>query len=277
MAEAPRKGRKFQGVRLVLASVCAAMVAGCAGATTSSPQSTPGAASGMIVSASGIVTAAQGGFVTKATTFLTDIDYGLVLRNQSSRLAAVGVSVTVIFADAQGHASVPDATLLTGVAAGGTFYFAGTTSTLSLTSQGRFNWTPTRMMVTIAVQRTSSTELVLPSVTNLSITGSLLPKLSGTFNNPYTGQAGRDWGEFFGDGGSLYVVFFDAGGKFVGEDEADLGSLDTTSANGIPPGSSTQFTLATPPPSAGSTARASIDPCSPELGGTLSTSCTALQ
>jgi hypothetical protein len=133
------------------------------------------------------------------------------------------------------------------------------------------------MMVSIGVQRTSSAPLVLPSVSHLSITGSLLPKLSGSFNNPYTEQAGQDWGEFFGDGGSLYVVYFDARGKFVGEDEADLGSLDTSSTNGVAPGSSAQFTLSTPPPSAASTARASIDPCSQALGGILSTSCIALQ
>jgi hypothetical protein len=133
------------------------------------------------------------------------------------------------------------------------------------------------MMVIIAVQRTSSAELVLPSVTNLSITGSLLPKLSGSFNNPYTGQAGQDWGESFEDSGSLYVVYFDAAGKFAGEEEVFLGSLAISSTNGLPPGSSTRFTLSTPPPSAASTAEASIDPCSSGLGGTLSTSCVALQ
>ncbi len=233
-------------------------------------QTTPTASGGMVVSASGIVTATKGGFINTTMSTYTDINYGLVLGNQSSQLAAIGVEVTVTFTDGHGHTSLPDATTLTGIPAHGTFYFSGSSSTLSFSSSSPSTWTPQQMKVEIGVQRTSSANLILPTVSGLSIAGSLLPKLTGTFNNPYAGQAGEEWD---GDSGVLYVLYYDERGQFVGDDELDLDSLGVL----VTPGGTGQFSLTNPPPSAATSTKASIDPCGGLGGAGLSTTCVALQ
>jgi hypothetical protein len=91
--------------RIVGALFVLGCLGGCgAGTATSSPPRSTSGATGMTVRASGIVTAGQGGFLTKATSFLTTIDYGLALRNQSCEACPVRQS--------PGHSGPPSDVLM---------------------------------------------------------------------------------------------------------------------------------------------------------------------
>lgn len=223
-------------------------------------RSTPTTAPGMVVKAKGIVTAMKGGFVSTSSE---SVDYGIVLRNTSSKLAAIGVEVkvTVVSAGGTGTSPSPSSILLSGVPAGGTFYVSG--------SALRNGGTPSRMDVTISVERTSMAHFVLPPVTKVSLTGSLLPHATGAFQNPYPRSAAeQEW--LFNEGGILYLVYFGSHGQVVGGAQLNLDTLTLPAT-----GKTGKFTARTAAPSAATSVEASVDPCDNMLG--LSTSCVAFQ
>lgn len=234
-----------------------AVASGGGASTTGVPKSAPTTAPGsMVVTAKGIVTAAKGGFVSTSSG---NYEYGIALHNTSSKLAAIGVNFEVTFAKATSF--LPSSTQLSGIPAGGTFYVSGS----ALVSKG----TPSKMDVTISVKRTSSARLVLPPVTKVTLTGSLLPHAKGTFQNPYpSSSAEQEW--TYNGGGILYLVYFGSRGQVVGGGQLNLDTLTIPAT-----GKKGTFTAPTAAPSAATSVKASIDPCDNLLG--LSTSCVAFQ
>jgi hypothetical protein len=214
------------------------------------------------------VTVIQAGFVRQPYDKFfgaENITYGLVLKNRSTKLAAIGVQVTVNFIDSKGtKMGVIFPVTLTGIPANGNFYFTG--SALSSIDKQ-----PDTMTIDIVIDRSSSAHFVLPAVENLRIAGAVLPTVTGVFNNPYGSQSGQWTAGGAGGAGTLYIVYFDSRGKIIGGNTEYMGNYETPQ-----PGAVDHFTISTAPPSSAVRAEASIDPCS-EVLGNLSPNCVAYQ
>lgn len=227
----------------------------------------------MSISASGIVTATSGGFTYKVTDGVTVIDFGAELRNRSSQVSAIDVEAQATFSDDHGHATTPDTVAITGIPPSGTFTLGGTTSPFSSGPNAPLDWVPQHMHVQIATNRTSTVHLVLPAVSGISVADTQPPHLGGILNNPYAGAAGEQWA---GQYGTLYVVYVDGRGRFVGENVVSLATLGLNNEAAVAPGANAQFTLAAPVPAGTTSASASVDPCT-GIADPADTTCVALQ
>lgn len=207
-----------------------------------------------------LVEVSHKGYTTKRTMFGREANFGVILRDRSRHLAAVGVRVTVQFRG-KGKPWKPTAYLLTGIPAGGTFYFSG---------EALGGAKPTSMRVRIQLEHTSGARLVLPPVRTVHLSGSLLPHATGRFGNPYArSSAEQEW--MLNQGGILYVVYFGRHGKILGGSQVNLDSLDAFPR----PGTVAPFSVAAAAPRGTARVAASIDPCDNTLG--LSAQCVALR
>ena len=260
---------------VALIPVVGGAIIACNGVSPLGAPSTSSSDSGtaMSVSASGIVTATSGGFTYKVTEGVTVIDFGVELHNRSSQVSAIDVETQATFSDDHGHATTPDAMTITGIPPSGTFTLGGTTSPFNSGPNAPLDWVPQHMRVQIITNRTSPVQLVLPTVSGISVAGPRSLSLHGTVNNPYSGSAGEQWA---GQHGTLYVVYWDGRGRFVGDNVVSLAALGLNNDAGVPPEASAQFTLAAPAPTGTLSATASVDPCT-SLAGSGDKTCVALQ
>lgn len=177
----------------------------------------------------------------------TDADFGLALRNTSGHLSAVGVAVTVTFLTADGP-WVRNTFLLDGIPPARTFYLSGTSSG---------NPKPRAMRVSVHVERTTQAHVVLPVIAAPTITRGALPEARVDVANPYS--AGRMLG--FAPDGTLYFVYFGAGGRILGGDQVSFSQYPFP-----PSGSKETYTAGKPVPAGTVHVQASADLCDNGLG-----------
>jgi hypothetical protein len=180
----------------------------------------------------------------------TFISYGVVLRNKSENVDALGLTVNVSFVDTLGRSVTTSQSTLTGIPAGGDFYLGGlASSNVSLTVAS--------MNVTVTAASSQVHRLVLPPVSGMSLQSDELgdESISGTYTNPYQTAIPSD--------ASIYVVYLGPQGNVVGGDSefagaaVEPGQSVAFGFNGLESEINSSFVL----PSSVSTVEASVDPC----------------
>ena len=179
-------------------------------------------------------------FVSQAlsSVFLT---CGVELKNVSHSDAR-NLTVNVSFVDTHGSAVATSTTYLGLIPAGQVFY-------MSCIEQLNVNLTVALMQVTVKVgESTTPTAALLPTVSNLVLTPDqydISQTLTGSLSNPYNTPLSRD--------ATIYALYYDANGNFVG------GSYENTGA-AVEPGATVSFSFADLDPSV-TTTQVSVDPC----------------
>jgi hypothetical protein len=170
------------------------------------------------------------------------ISYGIVLINESTSADAWDVSLNVRFVDASGRALATLNPNISVIPAASRFFKAGhlfSDSPLAIAS----------MLVRVSVHSSKPKEAVLPSVRNVAVVSaaSLGLEVTGIVSNPYPKplSSGR---------ATIYAVVFDANGSVVGGGEQ-------AALEQVQPAASLDFRLHVFPPSVGSSAQVSVDPC----------------
>lgn len=171
------------------------------------------------------------------------ISYGVILRNHSSRLAALRVRLTVTLLDSRGRSVATQTVTITGIPANGRFYVGGIAApNVSLTVSS--------LHTAVDVGSSTPHKLALPPVTKATVTpGSLgVSGVAGDFRNPYT--------TLISSSATIYLVYLNAQGAIVGGDSEPAGAAvrpgQTVSFND--PASSLSFVKA-------ASVKASVDPC----------------
>ena len=193
------------------------------------------------------------GYSVKAYQFgAADAYFGLALRNTSSHLSAVGVTVTVTFLTAAGP-WVRDSFLLDGIPPGRTFYLSGTANG---------NPKPRAMQVSVHVERATQRHLELPVIMAPTITRGASHEARVAVTDPYS--ASRMLG--FAPDGTLYFVYFGRGGRILGGDQVSFSQYPFPAS-----GRKEMYTAGKPVPTGTVRVRASADLCNNGLG--LVTNC----
>ena len=197
---------------------------------------------------SSLVRVVAQGYTAKSYQFgATDADFGVVLRNTSRRLSAIGVAVTITFR-APGGSWTQDHTILDGIPPMGVFYLSGAASG---------NPRPHVMVVGIKVDRTSVARLALPPILSSTITRSALPTAQVRLSDPYSANVMNG----FAPDGTLYLVYYGAHDRILG------GSQISFAQDLFPsPGQSQTYSPASPVPAGTMRVAASADLCDSGLG-----------
>lgn len=179
-----------------------------------------------------------------AETFSFDptvfLNCGVELKNTSTSDAR-NLAVTVTFADTQGRSLASTEVDLSLIPAGQTFYFSclkTSAVTLSVSS----------VQVQVKVGKSTAHTGELPSVSNLKLTSDqfgVSQTLTGSLTNPYAIAMPQD--------ATIYALYFDAGGNFVGGSSTRAGAS-------VQPGATVSFSFANVGTNVAS-AEVSVDPC----------------
>jgi hypothetical protein len=157
-----------------------------------------------------IVTVVKSGF-TQSTNSVDLISYGLVLRNESLSRAALDVKVTTTLEDSLGRSVGTSDVTITGIARAGMFDVGGSIAP-------NISLRVSRLHVTIKVGGSTTEQLVLPPVSNVTIkirqfgNGSV----AGSFRNPYS--------KFLPSDATIFIVYMNAQGQILGGDSEQTGA-----------------------------------------------------
>jgi len=172
----------------------------------------------------------------------TSISYGIVLSNRSTTADAWDVGLNVRFVDAGGRALATLNPNISVIPAASRFFKAGhlfSDSSLAVAT----------VLVRVSVRSSKPKGAVLPSVRNVAVAS--VPSsgldVTGTVSNPYSKAlpSGR---------ATIYAVLFDANDSVVGGGEQ-------ATLEQVQPAASLDFRLHVFPPSVGTSAQVSVDPC----------------
>jgi hypothetical protein len=191
------------------------------------------------------ITVAASGFTQiKGFSSASEINYGVVLENRTSR-AAIDVKLSVIFKDSSGRAVATDTKTITGISAGGRFSVAGILeSNVTLQTLTAY--------VTATASSTTTASFVLPTASGTTIKpdpqapgfGAIL----GSFNNPYRQPMPQE-------DTTIYLVYVNSEGAIIG------GTLEQAGA-AVEPGATVGYSVPNAVLSNVADVDASVDPCS---------------
>ncbi len=204
------------------------------------------------------VAVVDSGFTESTSGASSLISYGVVLRDESQKVSALNVTLSVTMLDSQGRSLDRETTVITAIPAGATFYVGGeATPNVSLTLA--------KLNISVSTASSTVKTPALPSLSRLALIPEVLGGLPVAGFGSVGGAIANPYHRALRSEATIYVVYLNSQGQVVGGDSEPAGAE-------VEPGATVAFSLPDLDIGAARSVEASVDPCV-FLGNQLASNC----